>query len=222
MDHAVFRTTALACATALATSVAAPAQAGVTVTNGFHDSNTPFNFVLNPGEYFTLDFGAASFASIRLENLETGQVISSFYVEISPGVFDVANGIDDTVLTCAIVTGGNCTASDFGPVQIQLSESGGLISGNYTFGPQYYDCFGPGAVPVDGQECGRDFSFLPRMLFDLTFNDIDTRLPYTLSVSTGPFPAGVPEPATWAMLILGLGVVGAAQRKRAAVRYAMG
>lgn len=220
MDNAAFRTTALAFTAALA--VAAPAKAGVTVTNGFHDSNTPFNFVLNPGEYFTLDFGAASFASIRLENFETGQVISSFYVEIAPGVFDVGNGIDDTLLVCAIATGGNCTDNDFGPVQIQLSESGGLISGNYTFGPQYYDCFGPGAVPVDGQECGRDFTFLPRMLFDLTFNDVDTRLPYTLSVSTGPFPGGVPEPTTWALMILGFGVVGAAQRRRAAVRFAIG
>ena len=33
-------------------------------------------------------------------------------------------------------------------------------------------------------------------------------------------PGGVPEPATWAMLILGMGIVGAAMRKRqAAVRY---
>ncbi len=36
---------------------------------------------------------------------------------------------------------------------------------------------------------------------------------FTAEVST-PVPGGVPEPATWAMLILGFGLVGAAARRR--------
>jgi hypothetical protein len=196
----------------------APVHAATTVTMGNHDGNDPFNFILNPGEYFRLEFGGAPIQTPSLFNLESGEVISTFYVETSPGVFDTDIGPDDTALTCTIAAGGNCTDNDFGPVAISLSESAGVTLGSYTFGPQYYDCFGPGEVPAAGVECGRDFSFLPRMLFDVTFSEFDQIYPYTLTVSDEPLSSAIPEPSTWVLMLLGFGAIGTVLRRRPAGR----
>ena len=213
MSYSIFGRTALVMSLLIIGGSLSSVSAAVTVTSGVHSSNDPFNFILSPGEYFSLNFGSAPINSPLLENAEEGQVVSSFYVETSPGHFEIGNGIDNTMLHCSIAPGGSCMDSAFGPATISLNESGGITSGSYTFGPQYYDCFAPGEMPVDGQECGRDFSFLPRMLFDLTFPDYDQRYAYTLTVSDNPV-GGVPEPATWALLTMGFGAIGAARRQR--------
>ena len=201
---------------------AAPTMATTTITTGVIDTNNPFNFILNPGEYFTLSAAGAPWDTISLLNLEEGQVISTFYVEVSPGMFETAIGVDDTMLSCSIGAGDSCSASDFGPVNIELAEAGGLVSGEYTFGPQYDNCFTPENPPADGKECGLDFSFLPRMLFDATFSVPDLQIRYTLTVSDAPIP-GIPEPATWAMMIGGFGAAGGMMRRRkqrVSVRFA--
>lgn len=219
MTRFVLRSVGLAAGALLASGSLAPAQAATTITMGNHDSNSPFNFILNPGEYFMLEFGGASIQTPSLANLELGQVITTFYVETSPGVFDTGIGPDDTELSCTIAPGGNCTDTDFGPAAISLSETGGVTLGSYTFGPQFFDCFAPGEVPVDGAECGRDFTFLPRMLFDVTFSEFDQVYPYTLTISTDPLPA-IPEPATWALLLLGFGAIGTMARRSARITFA--
>lgn len=209
--HAVRRWLALPAALLL---TATPAIADTTVTMGVIDTNMPFNFILSPGEYFTLSAPGAPFDVLQLFNLESGFVVSTFYVEVMPGVFETATGLDETVLSCMIAPGGSCTASDFGPAAIALSESGGLVSGEYTFGPAYDNCFTPENPPADGVECGRDFAFLPRMLFDATFAVPDLQIRYTLTISDAPIGGAIPEPVTWALLIGGLGLTGGALRRR--------
>lgn len=222
MTHPRLRHLSLAACLLLGTGSYSSVVAAVTVTVGVHNSNDPFNFILNPGEYFSLDFGTAPINTPLLQNLETGSVIASFYVETSPGNFEIGTGIDNTMLFCAIAPGGMCTDSAFGPADISLSESGGITTGSYTFGPAFYNCFAVGEIPVDGQECGRDFDFLPRMLFDLTFPAFDQRYAYTLTVSNNPIGGGVPEPSAWALMIVGFGAVGSARRHRQRATLALG
>ncbi|MEH3103119.1 MAG: PEPxxWA-CTERM sorting domain-containing protein [Sphingomonas phyllosphaerae] len=71
-----------------------------------------------------------------------------------------------------------------------------------------------GVEGVDGSTVSLDGGFLTINLSNTTFAP-DSSLQVKFDRTTTP-PAGpVPEPATWAMMILGFGLVGAAMRKRA-------
>jgi WD40 repeat protein len=101
------------------------------------------------------------------------------------------------------------------------SLSTDLLAGNYTVAVSQYDNFGPGnladAFPHDGDSNFRngftDVSNAPNnprdghWAFDVLNADTATQ---------GPTDGGVPEPATWGLMLSGFGLAGAALRRRRA------
>jgi hypothetical protein len=56
--------------------------------------------------------------------------------------------------------------------------------------------------------------------FEGSFLTVDNAYLRTIAVNPGEVEASVPEPTTWAMMILGIGMIGAAMRRRQTVRFA--
>jgi hypothetical protein len=101
------------------------------------------------------------------------------------------------------------------------SLTANLLAGAYTVAISQYDNFGPGSIPGafphDGDPNFRngftDVSGVPNnprdghWAFDVLNADTATQ---------GPTEGGVPEPATWGLMLSGFGLAGAALRRRRA------
>lgn len=70
---------------------------------------------------------------------------------------------------------------------------------------------------VEFVECGRTYNNVGGALFAIPSGD---PVPYRLTI-TDPEPYAVPEPATWAMMIGGLGMVGTGLRRRRQKQHAI-
>jgi hypothetical protein len=57
--------------------------------------------------------------------------------------------------------------------------------------------------------------------YKLTLTSADGQFDYWNAAGPNPFTTAVPEPASWAMMIAGFGLAGAAARRRASVRGAI-
>ncbi len=94
--------------------------------------------------------------------------------------------------------------------QFSLTGDGGAIGGVFNANPDD----GAGVDPA------QDFFFAPQLTSQITMTVLSTAGGTSLYPGLGAVAfgadAGVPEPATWAMLILGFGAVGVALRRRQA------
>jgi hypothetical protein len=86
-----------------------------------------------------------------------------------------------------------------------------LNPGTYTVSVQAYSNFAIGPFLSDGFSGGGSF-------VDATGNPRDTHWAFDILNVQSAVQAGVPEPATWAVMLLGFGAVGFALRRRSNVR----
>ena len=159
-------------------------------------------------------------------------VIASF----TPTMTNTGNFAPVTALLTGLVEGINL-GSNIG-FSVTASPIAGTLGGGYTAGNSDFGTFGDDTVALivtGGVVTMADFywrrgstSFtisknafsIPQIEDDVTFEyaesrDLDTFEPIPTSFTAVGGPA-VPEPASWAMLIAGFGLVGAVQRRRAA------
>ena len=172
---------------------------------------------LTSGErlYFKLEFENAQLVSAQYD--QEFSTFSEFWVESSPGVFDLGFGPDVGVANCTIGPNGSClvTGATIADGTIALSHSGNVLSGFLGFDNVNFDeCYGT-LFQVVGAICSEDSGVLGPVsqsgvgdLFAI-FNTPNGNGRYTFTIYSG----GVPEPAAWAMMIAGFGIVGGALRK---------
>ena len=166
------------------------ATPGFSVTGGATMTGNVWNQGANP-------FGAS-------DNNVFMYVLSSSSATIS----SVANAFRNISLYLGSIDAGN---------KIEVLGNGGSVLRTYT-GSELSD---PAAA--NGNQTSAQTNRL--VTFNATGNEQLTGLRFTSTVNSLEFDnvrftAAVPEPATWAMMILGFGVVGYAMRRRPNLRYA--
>jgi PEP-CTERM motif len=132
------------------------------------------------------------------------------------GIFNYVIPVGETILS-ALFT------STFGNSMVDSSSTGNVTVDGITVGVCLGDgnpCWnGPGA-PISYNFLASEFSALADGSATLVYNQTDCcviRLgESTLTLNTGV--AGVPEPASWALMLAGFGLTGAAMRRRQSVR----
>ena len=228
MSCFVFRSIALSTCATLAAGSFAPASAATIIIDGVFDTddgsfgtfvNLDRSFTkVNGSTYFTLDFGDAPIYLASLS--ETGDALTSlFYVDTGFGL-DVDAGFTPVDIDCLITPGGSCgdtVTIDGAFVTLDVSESNGLISGSQQVGGFFNDCDPGSPAAVEGQICGVVDDNIYAALLRVDFLEGGFRYPYRLTISDEPIGA-VPEPASWAMMLLGFAAVGGAMRRRRRVR----
>ena len=112
-------------------------------------------------------------------------------------------------------------ASAFGNSQVSSSAQGFVTVDGVTVG----SCPGPGnpcydgpGAPISYNFLAAEFALLADGSADLYYNQTGCcaiRLPEsTLTINTRTINGAVPEPGTWAMMLIGFGAVGGAMRRR--------
>lgn len=212
------------------TALAAPASAtyiqtsGTIVDNGGTGDFFSNAFSLPPatnlasGErlFFRLEFQNAEFALAQYD--QEFSTFSQFWVESSPGVFDLGFGPDFGTTTCSIGPNGSCLVTNFTIAQgtISLNHSGNLVTGFLGFDNVNFDECNGALFQVVGPICSEESGVLGPVsqtgigLLSVGFNTPNGDGRYTFTLYSG----GVPEPASWAMMIAGFGLAGGALRAR--------
>lgn len=165
---------------------------------------------------FRLEFTNAQFATAQYQ--QAFSTFSEFWVETTPGNFDLGFGPDDGVANCVIGPNGSCLITNFTIAQgtISLNHAGNVVSGFVGFDNVNFDECNGALFHVVGPICSEDSGVIgPVAQFNLGdlfvgFNtpNGDGRYTFTLYSNT------VPEPAAWAMMIAGFGMVGGTLRQR--------
>lgn len=177
---------------------AAPAQAA-----DFSFAGT----LANPSEVLFFDFtvGAASLVTLRTYSYAGGTN--------AQGTVIARGGFDPTLSLYDLATGLRIAQNDDGGLNVPADTNGSrydtylqasLATGTYrtaisvfpNFGPETLTGTFPGATTFDGRTANFAFDAL------------------NVGEATGPGLGAVPEPATWAMMIVGFGAVGGAMRRR--------
>jgi hypothetical protein len=158
-------------------------------------------------------------------------VIASF----TPTVTSTGNFAPVTALLTGLVEGNNL-GSNIG-FTLLTSPVAGSLTANYFRGRSEFGVFGDDQVAITvsgGQVTAADYYwYTSNLYFSISKNStsipqiadfnsgqyaesrtLDTFESIPTTFKTAPAP-GVPEPASWAMLIAGFGLVGAAMRRRA-------
>lgn len=184
-----------------------------------------------------IDINKSNYNQLNGVNVSASNVLVNYALN---GIWQVTNALTGT-LTVPV--------SSIGSVNVAMSGSGGLTSGNFTIGNiAGSQTFSLLAAGFNGDFSGTTFNYANRIVFDgsyrgaydtadtmftlptgysvirypgrcdssgSTAEDLCGSARYTLTYSYTPFATGaVPEPATWAMMILGMGAVGFAMRRR--------
>jgi len=181
------------------TTIGAPMQSGWFRDDGLHSGgNTNYLTALAPDygyaesrSFFTFDVGnGVTSASVSIGNDPTSGFLSSTGAPITLTLFDVSSAIDT-----------NLSYSGAPGIAIFNDLGTGTIYGSVTvFGPTSavvvsFNAAGIAAINAAGDAGG----------------------PFTFG---GSISTAVPEPGSWAMMIAGFGLVGAAVRRRSASRVA--
>lgn len=185
---------------ALALAVAAPAAAvtitGTTVAGG--NSVTPVT--TEPGT-LEVDFGISSSSPIRLDLLtDSDETTIAFNANIDSFLTTVGNGAPLRRLTLSL--GGGASFATIGSIAPAFSTANGVLDASGTIFTINFDpAENFGLVLGDIGNGGSNFG--------IDVANLQAGSAFTLSLG-----AAVPEPASWAMLVAGFGLVGGALRRR--------
>lgn len=193
----------LASAAALAGSTAANA-ADFSFTGNFTNANDVqlFNFVV----------GANSTVTLRTWSYAGGTNAAG--ANIARGGFDPILALFDAagnIINQNDDGGGNVAADSVTGARYDTYLSSVLGAGTYTVSVMAYSNFANGPNLSNGFSGGGSFT-------DATGNRRDTHWAFDVLNVNAAVQGGVPEPATWAMMLVGFGVVGSAMRRRQNVR----
>lgn len=175
------------CAAVAAIALASPATAAPVLTTVNQDiSSTPYTFSFMGGSY-TFD-GSGGFPDYLSVSTTGGAAVRTVFGQPSS---DFTNR--GTVVYDANTLGGY--ASFPSPTTIRFTNGDNFIGLRVTSGGQNYYGY---AFTTNSTFNGYAFETTPN----------------TGITATTAFPAAVPEPGTWALLILGFGAIGAAMRRK--------
>ncbi|NJC34300.1 hypothetical protein GGR88_001774 [Sphingomonas jejuensis] len=201
------RSSVFAIAAVVAASAAAPASAAVVGLAGVSLS-TPFVFTPVEGSTFRFSYdpqAAASFNPDTYSVQTTGTAQTSAFggflgIPLEPSVFRT----DANILVDANLFPSFASFPDLTPIPFSLVA--GDLGLRYSVGQDFF--YGFARLNGDGT-------------LDIAFSDVANAGINAGAAITAPLPPSVPEPATWAMMIGGFGLVGAAMRRqRTSVRFA--
>jgi hypothetical protein len=220
-----------------ATLVAAPATAAITTSQTLSGSLGPafllpggfsttlnFNPFNNPGETLTsvrLSFTTGFQSDFIVTNVNLFGSPSSRQITLARGISGAINGngfsLADTDIVSKTQTVGRPAVVSFGNYAASVGGEDTLLAGNPVFtGP------GPVSFAFSASQFGNTLTgtpnlglttALPNLLTASSFYDV------TLTYESEAIPP-IPEPATWAMMMAGFGLAGAALRRRRAVTTA--
>ncbi len=179
-----------------------------------------FNFITSDGQFDPGGFIYEDYGSVQLIDVTTGNSIMLFNARTEPsgtiapgtGLPPIDPGVTLTPLDVPISPGSGTGTNNFpgGPVWSPLGSSSGT-------------CYGAG--------CGltgwiaSDYTVATSGTYQLVFGvsnwsdtAFDTGLAYNgITIGTTPIGEDVPEPAAWALMLVGFGGLGATLRRRRAV-----
>lgn len=130
---------------------------------------------------------------------------------------DIYDQSTDPLTVAAVSTGGSAMVNSFSGQPIAFQEGALIGATGYDFSPLPTPSGIPDSIAQDS--IGLEFSLAD----GIHYGFVTTRGPevilYGYNTTPGGFiTVGVPEPATWVMLIVGFGVVGAAAGAKAIIR----
>ena len=212
MAHrALFHITVLACATATFT----PACAAVTVLTfeGIGNQQPVGNFyapdyTFSPATLAIVDSDAGGNGNFGNEPSPNTVL---YFLSANSAILNAVNGFD---------TGFSFfyTSSTAAPVSVYSGLDGtGTLLGTINLTAQYNDnCTGdPNGTFCNFTNAGVSFSGIAH---SIDFGGTANQTAYDNVTFGSPVAGGVPEPATWAMIIAGFGIIGVAMRRRQPAR----
>jgi hypothetical protein len=166
------------------------------------------NLILDPIDPFTVEEGDIIELTLTLAS---GFIVPGSGEQLFGLNFFRADG-ENPIITASMfettVSGSGVFSYSLGPTGLPNDTQGGSCSNCLT--------------SIMGQVPGDSFTF-DRLVLRQTIDRLGG--PYTVDTASFSYQlrdlAAVPEPATWAMMILGFGVVGGAMRRRVRVRAAI-
>jgi hypothetical protein len=203
---------------AAATALTAPAQAGVLAESAPHTDQDPGDYPLYDQRYFGFGFTLDKATTItaiggEFDNI-SGNIFGAIVALPSAGAVPTfaPSQLAANALGHVVFTGTGSATDQTAPLSLTLA------AGNYAviFGgdSQFAGADGTAGLTADNDGDGTANLF---QYFGLVYGDSWTHDSIydglRLYVQGSPVGA-VPEPGTWAMMILGLGVVGGALRRR--------
>ena len=131
------------------------------------------------------------------------------------------NGVPITFTRPNSTTVETASLTNTGPTFMTLNNQGGFYLGNLGGFPIGFSVFGPQLF--SGTTSAPTFLTGTFGLSDISRNRTTDPLTvnYTLTVSDITNNGAVPEPASWAMMVGGFGLLGAAMRRRRATAFAL-
>lgn len=195
-------------ATAVGLAAATPALA---VTNFFTDFDS---YLVPLGGYVIVPsvegWTATAGDGIELQNFAAGTPFSS------PNLVELDSNNNSAM--SRLIDAGKYTLTGYvSPRPGSVASTSGLelVIGSDVYGPEYFD----GAGLPDTSWLPFSLSFVVTAPTLLTFRAVGTNDSFGAYLdSIGLVGSPVPEPATWGLMIVGFGVVGAAIRRRARLR----
>jgi hypothetical protein len=177
------------------------------VTNGVATAGTSYNLATEGEASLTIEAGSAlmqqASASVTWNFIVNGPADQIVYVFLAGrGIVNVVKPEGAVTLDDAHAT---ITSNAFGTINVDQSTNGiqnfGISLGNYLHTNTVYtisEFISGYSIPINGP------TNLVEASFDPTVGLLDTSGLYSIALS----PVSAPEPATWAMMLAGLGLVG--------------
>ena len=193
-----------AAVTHIITATADPVNA---TTNSFTFNGSTFytgNLIVDPFPEFTVAEGDVIGVTLTLAS---GFTVPGSMEQLFGFNFFRSDGVDPTIIddpNQVVVDGTGLFSFSMGPTGLSSDTQGGACGNCLT--------------AIMGQIPGNSFIFDKLVLSQTIFN---LEAPYTVdrmsfSYQLRDIAGGIPEPATWAMMIMGFGLIGGALRQRGA------
>ena len=178
-----------------------------TTTNSFTFNGSEFNtgnLIVDPFDMFTVEEGDIIEVTLTLAS---GFTVPGSIEQLFGFNFFRSDGVDPTIIedpNQVVVDGTGVFSFSMGPTGLSSNTQGGACGNCLT--------------AIMGQIPGNSFTFDKLILSQTVLN---LEAPYTIdrasfSYQLRDIAGAVPEPATWAMMIMGFGLIGGAMRQRKA------